>query len=208
MDYQKNGFIDEDNYLDYVASLEKYHKSTFKEPEPKWWVDTYPELRHTLEDLSLNLQIKLSKWEENYSTLAEKNEKKTGTAKLIAEVMLEQKDKQITMGCKKLINFYNLALYIPSDNPNSNIITPDQIAMAKTVPIENFMGGSPKTSGQKLFFRCPFHEEKSASFCVFLKDNTYHCFGCAESGDSIAFIRKFENLDFANAVRFLLGTKK
>jgi DNA primase len=82
------------------------------------------------------------------------------------------------------------------------------IAMAKSVPIENYIGQSPRMSGQKMFFRCPFHEEKTGSFCVFLKDNTYHCFGCGKSGDAISFIEEFEKIEFAEAVRFLIGQRK
>ncbi len=36
---------------------------------------------------------------------------------------------------------------------------------------------------------CPFHEEKTASFTVYPKTNTFHCFGCGVSGDTIEFIQ-------------------
>ena len=36
---------------------------------------------------------------------------------------------------------------------------------------------------------CPFHEEKTPSFTVYPKTNSFHCFGCDKSGDTIEFIQ-------------------
>jgi DNA primase len=36
---------------------------------------------------------------------------------------------------------------------------------------------------------CPFHQEKTPSFTVYPKTNTFHCFGCDRSGDTIEFIQ-------------------
>jgi len=36
---------------------------------------------------------------------------------------------------------------------------------------------------------CPFHEEKTPSFTVYPKTNSFHCFGCDVSGDTIEFIQ-------------------
>ena len=51
--------------------------------------------------------------------------------------------------------------------------------------------------------RCPFHSEKTPSFTVFLDTSSFYCFGCGAGGDVITFIMKIENLDYAEAVRFL-----
>ena len=50
---------------------------------------------------------------------------------------------------------------------------------------------------------CPFHNEKTPSFCVYPENNSFFCFGCNKGGDVIAFIMGVENLDFTEAVRFL-----
>ncbi len=47
---------------------------------------------------------------------------------------------------------------------------------------------------------CSFHTEKSPSFTVFEKDNTYHCFGCGERGDVFTFAMKRDGLSFPQAV--------
>lgn len=75
---------------------------------------------------------------------------------------------------------------------------------AKTVPIENFYPGKFKRSGGRLFGICPFHSEKTGSFVVYTKNNSYHCFGCGESGDVIKFVQKMQNLSFVEAVKFLM----
>ena len=47
---------------------------------------------------------------------------------------------------------------------------------------------------------CPFHEEKTASFTVYPKTNTFHCFGCGVSGDSIQFIELYEKINKHQAI--------
>lgn len=50
---------------------------------------------------------------------------------------------------------------------------------------------------------CPFHHEKSPSFHVRACSGLWHCFGCGEGGDVFDYVKKRENLDFVDAVRFL-----
>lgn len=50
---------------------------------------------------------------------------------------------------------------------------------------------------------CPFHNEKTPSFCVSLDKQLYYCFGCGSGGTVITFIMKKENLSFIEAIRLL-----
>ncbi|MBC7234252.1 MAG: DNA primase [Chloroflexi bacterium] len=51
---------------------------------------------------------------------------------------------------------------------------------------------------------CPFHTEKTPSFIVFPESQSWHCFGaCSTGGDLFTFIMRRENMDFAEALRFL-----
>jgi DNA primase len=64
------------------------------------------------------------------------------------------------------------------------------------VTLRNAGGGSMKGL-------CPFHDEKSPSFHVTPARNFFHCFGCSEGGDVIAFLQKIEGLGFAETVERL-----
>jgi DNA primase len=50
---------------------------------------------------------------------------------------------------------------------------------------------------------CPFHDEKTPSFNVRPSHGTFHCFGCGESGDAIAFLMKMDHISFVEAVERL-----
>lgn len=50
---------------------------------------------------------------------------------------------------------------------------------------------------------CPFHDERSPSFTVRPQVGRYHCFGCGEDGDVIAFVQKLDHSTFHEAVEKL-----
>lgn len=52
---------------------------------------------------------------------------------------------------------------------------------------------------------CPFHDEKSPSFTVRPALGVYHCFGCGEGGDVIAYLMGVDHLTFSEAVERLAG---
>ena len=50
---------------------------------------------------------------------------------------------------------------------------------------------------------CPFHNEKTPSFCVNEEKGFCKCFGCGEGGDIISFTMKVNNMDFKSAIEEL-----
>jgi len=50
---------------------------------------------------------------------------------------------------------------------------------------------------------CPFHDEKTPSFTVNQRRQTYHCFGCGAGGDVFKFVMEMEHLDFMEALEKL-----
>ncbi|GAA1799765.1 DNA primase [Nostocoides veronense] len=50
---------------------------------------------------------------------------------------------------------------------------------------------------------CPFHDEKTPSFTVRESAGTFHCFGCGEGGDVVAFVQKIDHLTFVEAIERL-----
>ena len=55
-------------------------------------------------------------------------------------------------------------------------------------------------SGKNYKARCPFHEERTASFYIYESTQSYHCFGCGKNGDIIQFVQDYEHVDFKEAV--------
>lgn len=60
-----------------------------------------------------------------------------------------------------------------------------------------------KRRGRNLTGLCPFHSEKTPSFTVYPENQSFYCFGCGAGGDAISFVRKAENMEYIEAVRFL-----
>ena len=57
-----------------------------------------------------------------------------------------------------------------------------------------------KRQGKEFAARCPFHDERSASFTVSPVKQFYHCFGCGAHGTAIAFLMNYDRLEFLDAV--------
>jgi DNA primase len=75
--------------------------------------------------------------------------------------------------------------------------TPIEVVVGERVPELTRRGSAWKA-------RCPFHDEKTPSFVVNPERGTWRCFGaCAEGGDVIAFVQRFEGLSFFEALRML-----
>lgn len=85
----------------------------------------------------------------------------------------------------------------------------DVEAIRERVRIEEIVGAhvALKPAGVgSLKGLCPFHDEKSPSFHVRPQVGRYHCFGCGEGGDVIAFVQKIDGLGFTEAVEYLAST--
>lgn len=60
-----------------------------------------------------------------------------------------------------------------------------------------------KRRGRNFLGLCPFHKEKTPSFCVSPDKQIFHCFGCGVGGDVITFITKIENLNYRDTIQML-----
>ena len=79
----------------------------------------------------------------------------------------------------------------------------DVVAAANIVDVVSLRTSLRKSSGTRYMGRCPFHDERSASFSVNSDLNLYHCFGCGKGGDVVTFVRETEGLDFVGAIEWL-----
>ena len=60
-----------------------------------------------------------------------------------------------------------------------------------------------KRQGKEYAARCPFHDERSASFTVSPTKQFYHCFGCGAHGTAISFLMNYDRLEFLDAIEEL-----
>jgi DNA primase len=73
--------------------------------------------------------------------------------------------------------------------------------LARTDIVELVASRVPlKRQGKEYSSRCPFHDERSASFTVSPTKQFYHCFGCGAHGTAISFLMNYDRLEFLDAV--------
>ena len=60
--------------------------------------------------------------------------------------------------------------------------------------------------GQNFWCLCPFHDDKKPSMAVNQDKQFFYCFVCNASGNSIHFLRRYENLDFVDAVETIASS--
>lgn len=58
-------------------------------------------------------------------------------------------------------------------------------------------------TGTQFKAKCPFHNERSASFSVSPDRGLYYCFGCGAKGDIFTFVEQFEGVDKKGALKIL-----
>lgn len=79
------------------------------------------------------------------------------------------------------------------------------IDKARIKPIQDLYSFEKvKKNGKRINCLCPFHHEKTPSFVIYLKSNSYYCFGCGVGGDSINFMMKIKGCEFLEAVKYLI----
>lgn len=80
-------------------------------------------------------------------------------------------------------------------------------ALKERLPLKRFiedMGFALRhNSGDDWVCLCPFHTEKTPSFHVAEKRNTYHCFGCGARGDVVDFVENHRGCSRLEAVEIL-----
>ncbi|MEX2010402.1 MAG: DNA primase [Parcubacteria group bacterium] len=58
-------------------------------------------------------------------------------------------------------------------------------------------------TGANFKARCPFHNEKTASFFISPVRQSFYCFGCGAKGDIFTFVEEMEGTDFRGALKIL-----
>jgi DNA primase len=78
-------------------------------------------------------------------------------------------------------------------------------AVRERLPVSHVVGRvvALKKAGAELVGLCPFHDERTPSFTVNDRKQFFHCFGCGQHGDAIAFVMARQGLAFQAAVELL-----
>ena len=69
----------------------------------------------------------------------------------------------------------------------------DRVDLAEVV---SGYGISLKATGNHLFGLCPFHQERTPSFCVNTDKNLWYCHGCCKGGNVINFVWRWSTSPF------------
>lgn len=76
---------------------------------------------------------------------------------------------------------------------NGDFLSQYEIDKANEFPMRSVLGGN------RDFYRCPFHNERTAS--LHITKNKWYCHGCGQGGNTIGFVMKKYDLPFKQAVR-------
>ena len=77
------------------------------------------------------------------------------------------------------------------------------IAQAESADILKIIGAYlnlRKSGSDRFLARCPFHDDKNPSLVVYVKTQSFYCFGCGAGGGVIKFLMEMEGLSFKEAV--------
>lgn len=87
-------------------------------------------------------------------------------------------------------------------------VSNEDIESAKNVPIESLIDQKFRRSGNNLVGLCPFHNENTPSFYIYVNDNRGWCFGCNQGGDAIVIAMRLHDLSFKEAIQYLIGGQR
>lgn len=83
-------------------------------------------------------------------------------------------------------------------------VSEQDIARAKEIPITNFYTERLSKHNKLATGRCPFHNEKTGSFTIYLDQNTFWCYGCGAGGTVVDFVMRLEGITFLETVKKLM----
>ena len=113
------------------------------------------------------------------------------------ELAIDTTDQTITL-LEKRIRRWQFLLARPKKGEQYNI------EQAKRIPIADLYEGQLRSVGGRLEGKCPFHDDSSPSFVLYVEQNKWHCFAGCGGGDSIDFIQLRDNIGFLEAIKYLL----
>lgn len=112
-----------------------------------------------------------------------------------------QVEKYILDEKEKLYNYWErLKSQVADKKVTKSINYIDVEVLKQRITFEDILGKPDWQSGNRARYKCPLHNEKTASFTVYLDQNTCHCYGCGFNNDVIGFYQELYNCDFKTAI--------
>ncbi|MCX6723673.1 MAG: CHC2 zinc finger domain-containing protein [Candidatus Staskawiczbacteria bacterium] len=193
---------------EYLRELEAEHENLYPKLTDKEWVTIFPEAKenYIVPKIAELKEIK-GQIEKDIIKNLEKI-KNTHDRWFWEDVITFFQGNDLLKVEKQLSNLENLSYMTEKQFEKQTIkkgVSKEEIARAKSKLMERIAGQSIilKKSGANFMGLCPFHEERTPSFCVFPKTNSFHCFGCQKGGSPINFVMDFYHFTFIEAVRYL-----
>lgn len=91
----------------------------------------------------------------------------------------------------------------PTTSPSRSSGLSNRIAdLKRSVPITDVVSRYVplRPSGLSLRGLCPFHDDHNPSLMVYAESGRFHCYGCGQRGDVIAFLMAIEQLPFLHVL--------
>lgn len=195
-----------EEFLDWADEQEQENLKSLGKPKltelvqmysPEIWTEIAPTKISELKRRQKNIKLQIKKDMRRINTLDE------------TERIIQREWKKVTLGAaledtNSQIKRFETILRISSGSKPKGAITEHEIEQARQTPIEHLLDcETAKQHNGKIVILCPFHNEKTPSFTIFTRSNTYFCFGCSEKGDAITLARNLNNLGFVESVKFL-----
>lgn len=203
----KNPELSDEEFL-YYLELEEVWKKSLPKLTNKEWLEVFPEAIEIIPE-------KIKEWTELRNDL-----KKRLKDKLISVKKASQNEfdywfwrewfkstilEKIVEAEKHISRLKDL---LPKSKikPPTNKLDKSEIDKARNIPIVNVVTRDSDLvkRGKNYFAICPFHKEKTPSFCIYPESNRFVCYGCNQKGDVIDYIMLTNNLNFREAVLWLL----
>lgn len=177
---------------DYLTEAENASLASYAFVSNREWLEIFPQQKSVL----IGLRDGWFKERERLQNIYKRIERDGDiVAKITAHIrVLPEIDI-----CNKNISRLSALLALAYPSKKQCGITQEHLIAAKQVPIQSVLGV------RVIKIRCPFHKEKTPSFTIYRKTNSWYCFGCNEHGDVIDLVRKLQCLSFKEAVTYLLS---
>jgi hypothetical protein len=206
MRIQSQSVFDDDDFYFYALDLEREWKQSLPRLNDKELLQIFPEIKDIIPTKLQELQIERRHLETKIKSALIEIQKQPDefTAWLMKEgvkVSHGQELLRVDRTISKLSRLYNLAC----GRKIKGWISEDQIQTAQHIPIRSLIHSDCRRSGQRMFTLCPLHKEKTPSFCIYVENNTFYCYGCNQGGNVIKFVMLLHGLNFKEAVKYLLG---